>query len=53
MEMLNFICACPPFFIGRSPAEKAGSGFSFQTFFAEKAQKGFPLQSLTQIELQF
>jgi hypothetical protein len=28
---------------------KKRAGFSFQTFFAEKAQKGFPLQPLTQI----
>jgi len=32
------------------PRRKGGSGFPFQTFFAEKAQKGFPLQSLTQIK---
>jgi hypothetical protein len=30
-----------------------GSGYSLQTFFAQKAQKGFPLLSLTQIELRY
>jgi len=38
-------------FGGRSPPA-GGSGFSFQTFFAEKAQKGFPLQPLTHIDLR-
>ena len=32
------------------PAKKR-SGFSFQTFFAQKAQKGFPLQPLTRTQL--
>jgi len=38
-------------FLGVS-RRKGGSGYALQTFFAEKAQKGFPLLSLTQIHLR-
>jgi len=38
LEFINNLGGSPP---------AGGSGFPFQTFFAEKAQKGFPLQSLT------
>ncbi len=38
------------FFLLAFPLKKR-SGFSFQTFFAEKAQKGFPLHPLTQNQL--
>ena len=31
---------------------KRQAGFSLQTFFSEKAQKGFTLQSLTQLEIE-
>lgn len=39
VKFMGFIWVFPP---------KKRAGLSFQTFFAEKAQKGFPLQPLTQ-----
>jgi hypothetical protein len=35
-------------FFWACPAEKGGSRLSLQSFLAEKAKKGFPLQPLTQ-----